>query len=181
MTKRLVSLVAIAGSLALTACIPPAPEPTPAPTPSPVAQPSVAPTQVVAPTYDNWMDAPQTVGNWTYRAQGSTTQALFGEASQGARVVISCDRTSRRVTIARSGMASGQVDMLVRTETQDRTLTAGAVPGQEQIAVQLAASDPLLDAIAFSRGRFALGAGGQQTLYLPAYPEITRVVEDCRG
>jgi len=44
----------------------------------------------------------------------------------------------------------------------------------------LSARDPLLDAIAFSRGRFALEAAGLETLYLPAWPELSRVIEDCR-
>ena len=180
MTRTIALIGALAGPLALSACIPPSPEPTPAPTPTPTARPAAAPTQAVTPTYDNWMDAPQTPGDWTYRTSGTGTQALFGEAAQGARAVISCDRATRRVTIERAGVASGQVQMLVRTETQDRTLTASASPNQ-QIGAQLAASDPLLDAIAFSRGRFALEVTGQQGLYLPAYPEITRVVEDCRG
>jgi len=34
--------------------------------------------------------------------------------------------------------------------------------------------------MAFSRGRFALETAGQETLYLPSWPEISRVVEDCR-
>ena len=46
--------------------------------------------------------------------------------------------------------------------------------------VPIAAADKLLDAIAFSRGRFALEAAGQETLYLPSWPEISRVIEDCR-
>jgi hypothetical protein len=46
--------------------------------------------------------------------------------------------------------------------------------------VVLPARDALLDAIAFSRGRFALEAAGLETLYLPSYPEISRVVQDCR-
>ena len=48
------------------------------------------------------------------------------------------------------------------------------------LVVVLSARDPLLDAIAFSRGRFALEAAGLETLYLPAWPELSRVIEDCR-
>jgi hypothetical protein len=44
----------------------------------------------------------------------------------------------------------------------------------------LAATDPLLDAIAFSRGRFAVEAPGLPTLILPTWPEPARVVEECR-
>ena len=42
------------------------------------------------------------------------------------------------------------------------------------------ARDPLLDAMAFSRGRFAVEVSGGPTLVVPAYPEVTRVIEDCR-
>lgn len=41
-------------------------------------------------------------------------------------------------------------------------------------------NDPILDALAFSRGRFAIEVTGQPTLYLPSWPELSRVVEDCR-
>jgi hypothetical protein len=50
----------------------------------------------------------------------------------------------------------------------------------QQLAVSLVTRDPLLDAIAFSRGRFMVEVPGTATLYLPAWPEVARVVEDCR-
>jgi hypothetical protein len=34
--------------------------------------------------------------------------------------------------------------------------------------------------MAFSKGRFAIEAGSAPPLYLPSWPEVTRVVEDCR-
>ena len=42
------------------------------------------------------------------------------------------------------------------------------------------AYDPLLDAIAFSRGRFTVESESGAMLVLPAWPEPARVVEDCR-
>jgi hypothetical protein len=45
----------------------------------------------------------------------------------------------------------------------------------------LPASDPFLDQIVFSRGRFAVEAQGQARLILPTWPEPARVVEECRG
>ena len=44
-----------------------------------------------------------------------------------------------------------------------------------------APNDPLLDAIAFSRGRFVIEQTGQPPLVLPPHAEIGRVIEDCRG
>jgi len=41
--------------------------------------------------------------------------------------------------------------------------------------------DPLLDAIAFSRGRFAVSMPGSPALVMPAGTEIAHVVEDCRA
>jgi hypothetical protein len=40
--------------------------------------------------------------------------------------------------------------------------------------------DSLLDAIAFSRGRFIVDGGGGLRLVLPASPEAARSIEDCR-
>ncbi len=182
---------ALAGSLALAACVPPAPEPTPAPSPSPTpvatATPTPAPApppQVVTPTYDNWMDAPQTPGDWTYVNEPGETLAIFGtgRTPETVDLIIRCDLATRRVGIARSGGAAGQVEMLVRTETQDRTLTASPVDSAAPLIVsELSATDRLLDAIAFSKGRFAIETAVTPPLFAPAWPEITRVIEDCRS
>lgn len=45
----------------------------------------------------------------------------------------------------------------------------------------LPASDPLLDQMAFSRGRFMVTAEGGASIVVPAWPEFARVVEECRG
>lgn len=105
-----------------------------------------------------------------------------GQTRGATALIIRCDRTTRRVGIARSGSATGQVQMRIRTETQDRVLTAGPLDGTPGlVAAELSARDSLLDAIAFSKGRLAVETEGIARIYVPAYPEITRVVEDCRG
>ena len=180
-TKLLAGTAALIGALAITACIPPAPEPTPAPSPAPVAHPTQAPPQAVTPTYDNWMDVPQTPGNWSYSADRRETRAVFGTGNASA-LIIRCDLGTRQVAIARSGSAAGPVQMRIRTESQDRVLTADpATSASGTLATQLNARDTLLDAIAFSKGRFAVETASTPTIYVPAYPEITRVVEDCRS
>jgi len=40
--------------------------------------------------------------------------------------------------------------------------------------------DPLLDAIAFSRGRIAVGLPGTPAIVLPGWAKPARVAEDCR-
>jgi hypothetical protein len=66
----------------------------------------------------------------------------------------------------------------IRTETATRTLAA--VPADREMTVSLVAGDPLLDAMALSKGRFALESEGLPPLSLPSWAEVTRVIEDCR-
>ncbi len=42
------------------------------------------------------------------------------------------------------------------------------------------ATDPYLDTLVFSRGRFAVTITGQSRLIVPNWAEFARVVEDCR-
>jgi hypothetical protein len=58
--------------------------------------------------------------------------------------------------------------------------TLSAEPESGQLIARLPAGDPLIDAMAFSRGRFMVEAGTAAPLYLPSWPEISRVAEDCR-
>lgn len=72
--------------------------------------------------------------------------------------------------------------MTVATTSVIQALSVDPAPGgQPQLIATLRAGDPLLDAMAFSRGRFAIEVNGLPTLYLPAWAEIGRVIEDCRG
>jgi hypothetical protein len=50
-----------------------------------------------------------------------------------------------------------------------------------RLTADFAAFDPLLDALAFSRGRFAVSVSGTPALVVPPWPEIARLVEDCRS
>jgi len=193
MRKAIAAAILVASA---AGCVPSAPEPTPAPEPAPAPAPPPPPPPPVAAlpaaTYDNWLDAPQTPGDWRYTAEDPVTQATFvaGAGTPNARLTIICDLGTRRVGIARAleatGAPSGPAEMRIRTETIDRLLQAQPQPqprarmqGTAPLA-ELAASDPLLDAMAFTKGRFAVETAGEQTLYVPAYPEISRVIEDCR-
>lgn len=55
------------------------------------------------------------------------------------------------------------------------------IDGAGGMATSFAANDSLLDAIGYSRGRFVIEQQGLPTLVVPAWPEIERVIEDCRG
>ena len=161
--------------LAIAACVPP-PKPTTAPPPAPVVVPAPTPAPApVQPTYSDWRDAPQTPGDWTY-ANGLATFGQPGSALLSMR----CDRAGGAVELVRSGAVSPG-PWTVRTETTERPLDGAAQRSDPpSTLVRLNPADPVLDAMAFSSGRFALEAPGVATLYVPSWPEVMRVIDDCR-
>ena len=184
-----VSHSAIARVLLLTSalltvgCVP-APDSTPASSPSPVETvPAPTPTPVAAaePKYESWMDAPRTKGDWSYRSAPGGSVALYGEPQSDARFSIRCDVSTRSITLNRAGSAASPVPMRILTETAERTLNAQPTGGElPTITVSVQPRDPILDAMALTKGRFAVETSGMKTLYLPAWAEVTRVIEDCR-
>ena len=120
------------------------------------------------------MDAPRTSGDWSY-AGGTATYGIVGNAPV---FTFRCDRAAGNVILSRTGTATNIVPMRIVTETATRLLNA--VPTGANVTVSLSARDPLLDAMAFSKGRFAVEVPGLPTLYLPSWTEVSRVIEDCR-
>jgi hypothetical protein len=124
-----------------------------------------------------WQYRPLSAGGWSYRAEAAGSVAQFGS---GSMVTLRCDRASRRISLARAG--AGQGEMIVRTSygaaTWPASVSAGAAP---QLVAFRAASDSTLDQIAYSRGKWAVETAGQPPLILPAWAEVARVIEDCRG
>lgn len=169
-------LVLASALLALTtACVS---ERRPAPTPSPSASPP-APVATATPT--DLTGSPLTPGDWSYRNEGVTTAALFGPAGSEPLLALRCNRSGRTISISRSGSAQQALPLTVNTSNAARTLSATPTIGQmPYLAATVPASDPLLDAMAFSRGRFSVAVPGLPTLVLPAWAEIGRVIEDCR-
>lgn len=170
-------LVAASLILAAAGCSKPAPEPSPPPVaaPSPRSAPPVA-----APRYDNWMDAPATAGDWSYGTNGTASFARFAAGTGAPRFTLACQPSARRVTLMRhEASASPANAMTIRAEEGARALTAQRSGDRSALEAALPANDPLLAAMAFSKGRFAVEAEGLPTLYLPAWAEVTRVIEDC--
>lgn len=96
--------------------------------------------------------------------------------------MLACNRASGTVSLIRSGASPVPLPMSIVTSSKIRALSAEPAPqGQPQLTATLRAADPLLDAMAFSRGRFAVEVNGLPTLYLPAWAEVGRVIEDCRN
>jgi hypothetical protein len=157
---------------ALSGCVP-APERPRAAAPRPL--PALPPLSPVGPAPLDWRDAPATPGDWSSQAEPPAAQ--FGQGLFSVR----CLAKGQVIRIERAGTTPGAAPMTISTTSLSRTLTATPVadlPGV--VAASLQPRDTLLDAMVFSRGRIAVEVAGMAPLYIPAWPELARVVEDCR-
>jgi hypothetical protein len=139
---------------------------------------SVSAQQPTATSLD-FSTAPITPGTWTYQSVPGGSAARFIDATGTARFALECSKATRRVTISRTS-ASSAPGLFIWTTDASRTLGARFDPAATRVALELAARDPLLDAIAFSRGRIAVVMTGAEPLVMPAWPEAARTIEDCR-
>ncbi len=174
--QALMRILATSGTaLALAACVPRQEAPAPLPPPLPEA-PVVRPPPAPAPPPADWQAAPLSPGDWSYTPNPATPQATF--RSEGViSFTISCER-ARAVRLRWVGAEAQAI--AVRTTYGERSLRVSEVH-INMVIVDLPPTDPLLDQIAFSRGRFMVEAAGAQALIMPAWPEPARVIEDCRG
>ena len=92
--------------------------------------------------------------------------------------MISCQQ-HREIAFAILGGRGNAV--VIRTSFGVRRFQVGNAGELAVMDVRLPPNDPLLDQIAFSRGRFLVQVEGGPSLVVPAWPEFARVVEDCRG
>ncbi|MCW1401683.1 hypothetical protein OKA06_04850 [Novosphingobium sp. MW5] len=175
---RFLALAVSMLAFALAGC---AGSPKPRPKYQPVPQPEQlrpvrpAPTTPVAPRPPaaDWRDQPRTAGDWSWSRDGQFSIARYGRLFS-----VACSLSDRRIALMLASPAASSQPMVVTTTSARRALSAEPEGGQ--LTARLPASDPLIDAMAFSRGRFMVEAGGTAPLYLPSWPEITRVAEDCR-
>jgi len=121
--------------------------------------------QVAPLSFDTGKALPITPGQWTYASTASGSVASFGSA-----ISLRCDRATRTVMISRPSAAPAV--LTIATDTLTRTLPVGG---------RLLANDPLLDAMAFSRGRMLISGGTGPVLAVPSWPEAARSIEDCRN
>jgi hypothetical protein len=136
--------------------------------------PCAAVAQAPLANVDAYRAVPLATGAWTLRLSAGWSEASYGVHGSQARLILRCDMVSRRVRISRPDRPAGAITII--TSSLTRTLAA---PGEVTI------SDPLLDAIAFSRGRFvvmtpASTAAVSDVVVIPAWPEAAQIAEDCR-
>ncbi|HYN45217.1 MAG TPA: hypothetical protein VES64_00845, partial [Allosphingosinicella sp.] len=101
-----------------------------------------------------------------------------GFRSDRLEFVVRCNRHGPGIMIGISGLTRPD-GFVIRTSYGERRLPV-TIHFNDMIA-DVPVSDPLLEQMAFSRGRFLVYAEGGQALILPAWPELARVIEDCRG
>jgi hypothetical protein len=168
--------------LATSSCVS-APTPAPAPPrPVPTYVPAPTPSPTPTPLASDWRDWPVTPGDWVYRQDARGSIAFFGVPGGDAALTLRCDRAAGQLYLSKRDVSGAGTAVTVRTSSALRTLATQPTGGAEPyVAAALAPRDALLDAMAFSRGRFIVEQAGQPPLVVPSWAEIGRVVEDCRG
>lgn len=121
--------------------------------------------QVASLSFEAGNSLPIASGQWSH-----AVSATGSEARYGTHIALRCDRATRTVTIYRPGAPT--TSLTIATSVLSRALPVGG---------RLLANDPLLDAIAFSRGRFLISSGSGPVLAVPSWPEAARAIEDCRN
>lgn len=158
---------------ALAACVAPKGPPRPAP-----PRAAAPPVDLAAPPIGgDWRDVALTPGTWSYQPGEDGSIAAYAVAGKPAAFTIRCEMAGRMVALQRPG-AVGTGTATLTTSYGQRKLATGAI--LDGIGWRMAARDPALDQIAFSRGRFVVEGIGPR-LILPAWAEVARVIEDCRG
>ncbi|RDV02796.1 hypothetical protein DXH95_12735 [Sphingorhabdus pulchriflava] len=166
--------------LALAACVPSKPEPVPQPKPQPAPPAVVEAPKPVRPTGE-WIDWPLAPGTWVYRTDARGSLALFGPAGANATVTLRCDRSRSRIYLSVNGSGHSGTFLIRTSSTMKAFEPVQASNEPPYVAAEIMPRDAILDAIAYSRGRFAVEVGGLRPLAIPNWNEISRVVEDCRS
>lgn len=162
-----------AALMALASC-------TATPAPPPVAHTAPPPPRIAPPPPRmaepaDWRDAAISEGHWRLVVEGPRSTAHFGGFT------LAC-RKDGAVDLGIGGPPTSANPMLTITTSSGRTDRQGYGSAFHigMAGLVLSARDRLLDAIAFSRGRFMVEIEGRARMILPADPAVSRVIEDCR-
>ena len=147
----------------------------------PEAEPAISDATYIPTEDETHLDPPQTEGTWHYENEPAESLAVFGLTTSEAVFIIRCAGGEMALGRVTGAPQSEPRAMSIVTETTTGQLEANPVPSRPQIlAAPLPADSALLDAMAITKGRFAVEMEGETTLYLPAWVEVSRVIEDCR-
>ena len=142
---------------------------------------ALALTAVQSPPADpNLEYAKPIAGNWRYARTSDGSTATFDNSNGEPQLTIRCTRATRHVAILKPASAAS-ASMWIWTSSQTNTLPATYDVASARVSVDLGAYDPLLDAIAASRGRIGFSTSGLAALVVPPWAEVARVIEDCRA
>jgi hypothetical protein len=119
-------------------------------------------------------------GSWAYAPVAGGTQASFSDASGNPQLWVQCTRATRRVSIAKRASTAAPF-ISVWTSSMVRSVPSAFNPATGRLTMEIAAFDPLLDAITGSRGRIGFAVGTEPPLVVPPWAEAARVIEDCRA
>ena len=135
-----------------------------------------------APAIPDLATATVMTGNWSWRQMADGSQAVFTNASNSSvpQITIQCIRATRRIKIAKPATAPAAY-LGVWTSDQSKNLPASFDSATGRLSADLAASDAVLDLMAMSRGRLGFSVAGAAPLVVPSWPEVARVIEDCRA
>lgn len=183
-------VLTVLGCCLLSGCV--------APTQHPARPAPVAPARPVPPrapsasvgmspvTAQDWRDVPLPAGDWSWQGGSKGSTAHYGLSGRTPLAFLQCDRARQTVSLALT--VAGPVDPVahpatITTSTTTGTVAATAAPmeGVTAMTIVFPANSRLLDAMAFSRGRFRVEIAGMTPTILPAWSEVGRVIEDCRG
>ena len=139
---------------------------------------AIAQTTTAAAT--DFSNSPLLPGSWSYLAVPGGSNARFTDSTGTIRVSFGCNKASRGVTIARTSAAPAAT-LSIWTSTSSRSQPAMFEQGAQRVIATFNAQDTMLDAIAFSRGRFTVSMPGAPAFVIPTGPEPSRIIEDCRG
>lgn len=132
-----------------------------------------------APAGSNLEYAMPIAGNWSYAPTSDGSEATFINASGQPQLTIRCTRSTRRVAILKN-VSSASPALWVWTSSQSKSLPATFDSATARVSTDLWAYDAFLDAMAASRGRIGFSTSGLAALVVPPWPEVGRVIEDCR-
>lgn len=140
----------------------------------------IAATSLAAQVLPDLSAATPIEGSWTYAATPEGSDASFTNLSAIPQLSVHCTRATRRVSISKPATAAAPT-ITVWTSSLTRSIPSSFNPATSRLTVDLTNYDPILDAIAASRGRIGFGVGSEPPLILPAWAEAARVIEDCRA